>query len=185
MDHGENLSKKMKLISETTGLSQLASIRRKFADHILQSYEHKAKPCSACETPGACCLDEHFVNVRVTRLEARAISKRIEELPLELRESVLTRASRTIDRYGLNNAGEELRTYACPLFEKGIGCLVHDTAKPLPCIAHACYERKEYLPPDELLIEREMQIAELNRRVYGKAEPPLPIPVAIVRREPV
>lgn len=175
----------MKLISETSGLAKLAEIRRKFADEIREGYERRAKPCSACATPGACCLDEHFVNVRVTRLEARAISDRLDELTPELREMAMLRAGAAIERYGLDHAGEEPGTYACPLFEKGIGCLVHETAKPLPCIAHACYERKEDLPPDELLTEREMQIAELNRRVYGRAEPALPIPVAIARREPV
>jgi hypothetical protein len=175
----------MKFISETKGLLQLAEIRREFAEEVRERYEHRAKPCSACETPGACCLDEHFVNVRVTRLEARAISKSVYELPAELREKVLSRARRAVERHGLEIADGELRTYACPLFEKGIGCLVHDTAKPLPCIAHACYERKEYLPPDELLAEREIRIAELNRRVYGKEEPPLPIPVVTGSPEPV
>ncbi len=169
----------MKLISETKGLSKLAEIRREFAEEVRESYEHRAKPCSACETPGACCLDEHFVNVRVTRLEAEAISNSVNDLPAELREKVLSRARSAVERYGLENSDGELITYSCPLFEKGIGCLVHDTAKPLPCIAHACYERKDDLPPDELLAEREIRIAELNRRVYGKAEPPLPIPLVM------
>jgi hypothetical protein len=60
---------------------------------------------------------------------------------------------------------------------------VHDAAKPLPCIAHACYERREDLPPDELLTEREIRIAELNRRVYGRTEAPLPIPLVIASPE--
>ena len=84
----------------------------------------------------------------------------------------------------MHQLGQQMRditpkTYACPLFEKGVGCLVHNSAKPLPCIAHACYEREADLPPDELLTEREIKIAELNRKVYGRAEPPVPIPVAI------
>jgi hypothetical protein len=175
----------VKFISQTKGLSKLAEIRRKFTEEVRERYEHRAKPCSACETPGACCLDEHFVNVRVTRLEAKAISDAINELSPELRGKVMSRAGGAIERYGLDKSDGELRTYACPLFEKGIGCLVHQTAKPLPCIAHACYERKEDLPPDELLAEREIQIAELNRRVYGRAEPPLPIPAAMESPEPV
>ena len=174
----------MKLISETKGLSKLAEIGRDFSDEVRRGYEHRAKPCSTCETPGACCLDEHFVNVRVTRLESRAISNSVSSLPDDLREKVLSRARSAVERYGLEESDGELKTYACPLFEKGIGCLVHDTAKPLPCIAHACYERKEDLPPDELLTEREIRVAELNLRVYGKAEPPLPIPVAIASPGP-
>ena len=173
----------MKLISETAGIVKLVQIRRDFAKEVREGYEHRAKSCSACETPGACCLDEHFVNVRVTRLEGKAIRDRLNQIPDDLRDTVLRRAENAVERYELGNAGEELTTYACPLFEKGIGCLVHETAKPLPCIAHACYERKEDLPPDELLAERELQIAELNRRVYGKADPPLPIPVVIASPE--
>jgi hypothetical protein len=175
----------MRLISETSGLKILADVRRHFAEEIREEYEHRAKPCSGCETPGACCLDEHFVNVRVTRLETRAINGRVGELSEEQRRRVLSRAAAAVERYGLGNSPDESRTYACPLFEKGVGCLVHDSAKPLPCIAHACYERIEDLPPDDLLTEREMRVAEINLRVYGKAEPPVPIPVAIVSPGPV
>src|SRR5215203_2908542 len=168
----------MRLLSETKGIERLAGVREEFAREIISGFEHRAKACSACEMPGACCLDEHFVNVRVTRLEAKAIMNRVNELNEELRRKALTRAGIAVERYGLREA-EEPRSYACPLLEKGIGCLVHDSAKPLPCIVHACYEREADLPPDELLTEREIKIAELNRKVYGSAEPPLPIPVAI------
>ena len=175
----------MKLISETSGLAKLAESRREFAAKIREGFEHRARPCSACETPGACCLDEHFVNVRVTRLEAKAIGDRLAELPFHLREKVSLRAGEEIERHRFDETTDDAtRTYACPLFEKGVGCLVHDTAKPLPCIAHACYDRKEDLPPDELLTEREIEIAELNRKVYGKAEPPLPIPLIILSQVP-
>ena len=129
-------------------------------------------------------MDEHFVNVRVTRLEARAIEMRLVGLPSELREKISLRAEEQIERHRLDETTDPAKTYACPLFEKGVGCLVHDTAKPLPCIAHACYERKEDLPPDEMLTEREIEISELNRRIYGRADAPLPIPVAIASPEP-
>ena len=175
----------MKLTSETIGIAKLAEIRGEFAAEIREEFEPKAKPCSVCETPGACCLDEHFVNVRVTRIEARAIRERLRDLPAELLKRVIERAEEAIDRYGLHHAVDVRGTYACPLFEKGVGCLVHDTAKPLPCIAHACYDRKEDLPPEELLLEWETEIAELNRRVYGKNELPLPIPIAMIRPGPV
>jgi hypothetical protein len=173
----------MRLLSETKGIERLAGIREEFAREIRTGFEHRAKACSACKTPGACCLDEHFVNVRVTRLEGRAIARRLAELPAAMREKVRLRANDAIKRHRLDEKTDPATTYACPLFEKGIGCLVHDAAKPLPCIAHACYERKEDLPPDELLTEREIQIAELNRRVYGRAEAPLPIPLVIASPE--
>ena len=161
----------MKLLSESKAIEKLDVIRNEFRELVQREYEHCARSCAACDTPGACCLDAHFVNVRITKLEAVAIRNVINELPIALQKNVAQRIETlTYD--------EELTTYACPLFEKGIGCLVHDTAKPLPCIAHACYERKEDLPPDELLTEREIDIERLNQRVYGNSVF-LPIPTAI------
>lgn len=161
----------MRMLSESKAISQLNEIRKDFRAAIIREYEHRAKSCAACETPGACCLDAHFVNVRITKLETVAISNALDGLPIQLQDNVAQRIESL-------TAGEELTTYACPLFEKGIGCLVHETAKPLPCIAHACYERKEDLPPDELLTEREIEIEKLNRRVYGTTTL-MPIPLAV------
>ena len=161
----------MRTLAESKAISKLIEIRNDFRESIRREYEHRAKSCITCETPGACCLDAHFVNVRITKLEAIAIKNAIKELPVVLQESLAVRIENL-------TSGGELNTYACPLFEKGIGCLVHETAKPLPCIAHACYERKEDLPPDELLTEREIDIERLNQRVYGKSVF-LPIPTAI------
>lgn len=162
----------MRFLSESSGIDRLAEIREDFRSEVAAGFEHRATSCSTCRTPGVCCLDEHFVNLRVTRLEAAAIRKAVGELDAETRSAVFSRLSK-IDK----NA----EFYACPLFRTGVGCLVHNTAKPLPCIAHACYERKEDLPPDELLAEREVEIDKLNRRVYGKSETPLPIPLALNR----
>ena len=161
----------MKPLSETKALSKLAKIRDEFRAEIRRDYEHRAKSCLTCETPGACCLDAHFVNVRITRLEAAAIRNELNELPVDLQAKVHSRVAEPLN-------GPSSEKYSCPLFEKGIGCLVHNTAKPLPCIAHACYERKEDLPPDELFAEREIEIYKLNRRVYGRTTL-LPIPLAI------
>ena len=166
-------------LSETKALAKLAAICDQFAERIRSQYEHRAKSCATCEAPGACCLDAHFVNVRITRLEAVAIGRRLEELPVVKRDSVYSRIDEAIKKYGLDTCSDsDSRTFACPLFETGTGCLVHDYGKPLPCIAHACYERKEDLPPDELLTEREIEVDRLNRSVYGSTTL-LPLPVAI------
>jgi hypothetical protein len=168
-----------KLISETQGIEMLAALRDDFEREIREGYEHRAQPCSTCQTPGACCLDEHFVNVRITRLDAAAIRRRLGELPVELQRKVEERTEAVIEEYGLDRPDEYgAKTYSCPLFEKGIGCLVHDHAKPLPCINHACYDRREDLPPDELLDEREIEIEKLNQKAYGETWL-VPIPIAI------
>lgn len=173
----------MKLISETAGIQRLAKIRSDFADEIRNSYEHRAMPCAKCPTPGICCQDAHFVNVRITRLEAAAITRSISELGSEIAASVRDRALAAVKTYSLDRPESNMSgTYACPLFEKGTGCLVHSTAKPLPCISHACYDDPADLPPDELLADREEQIIRLDRQVYGRSDAALPLPLAILDR---
>jgi len=163
-------------ISESEALKRLDQIRNAFKKRVSEAYEHAAKPCSACSTPGACCLDAHFVNVRISRLEAAAIARSLEELEPEHRREVYDRINESISRFKLD---ERANTYACPLYEKSVGCLVHNTAKPLPCVMHACYQRQEDLPPDELLDEAELLVDGLNRKVYGRSLPLVSLPVAI------
>ena len=172
----------MKLLSVTNGIKILSEIRSVFGAEIRENYEVEARPCSACPTPGICCRDEHFVNVHVSRLEAAAIAKRIDRFDERKRDEIYSRAENAISKYGLDGPGDSrTKTYACPLFEAGTGCLVHDAAKPLPCISHACYESEKDLPPDSLLDEAEQKVFELNRRVYGKAAAFEPLPVAVSR----
>jgi len=171
----------VKLFSEKKALEELTWMRDSFAARIRDGFEHAAKDCLSCETKGACCLDAHFVNVRISRLEATAMRAAIRELPADIQEKVVVRAAAAIEKYGLRAAEDhDVATYACPLFEPAIGCLVHSTAKPFPCIAHACYEDREDLPPDELLTSAEIAIANLNRKVYGKPTATLPIPIAVI-----
>ncbi|MGQ0540219.1 MAG: hypothetical protein ACT4O9_00030 [Blastocatellia bacterium] len=175
----------MKLISEKKALEKLQTLKRGFAERIKSDFENRAKNCSTCETKGACCLDAHFVNVRITRLEAIAIRGAITELSPEKQVEILARIDNAIEKYGLSGKGDSFRkTYACPLFEQSAGCLVHAKGKPLPCITHACYERLEDLPPDELLTEHESKTAILNRLTYNEPVHLLPLPVAIKRYSP-
>lgn len=169
----------MRFRSETFALAAMHELKSSFAQMMRDQYEHRAKSCTTCDTQGACCLDAHFVNVRITRLEAVAIRRVIDRLSPEKRAQIDQRIRDAITKYDLDAGGE---TFACPLFEKSIGCLVHEYGKPLPCIAHACYEKKEDLPPDELLAEQEVLIADLNERVYNQPATLLPLPVAIDRR---
>ena len=170
----------MKILSETLALEKLHDLKTDFAERIRSGFEHQAKSCATCDTPGACCLDAHFVNVHITKLEANAIRNVIDKLPAGLRAEINSRIDETISRYELTADGDTFsRTYACPLFQKGIGCLVHERGKPLPCVAHACYENKEDLPPDALLAAAEQAVDELNELVYRKPARWLPLPIAI------
>lgn len=168
----------MKLISENKALSKLKTITKELRAEIAGNYEHRAKSCQTCETPGVCCLDAHFVNVQITRLESKALAQVLSLLPDSKRFEVDDRVERAVEKYGLDDNWSD-KTYACPLFEPGIGCLVHNESKPVPCIVHACYENASNLPPDDLQTAAEQRIATLNKLAYGGKPQYLSIPLAL------
>ena len=171
----------MKFISEQKALRRLSDLLADLKFEISENYEHRAKSCLTCETQGACCQDAHFVNVHISRLEAVAIRRTLSRLPQSKQQEVDARVDEAIQKYSLNTEGDTFaKTYACPLFEKGIGCLAHNGGKPVPCIVHACYESASDLPPDEIQTKAEDQIESLNIRTYGKARSLLPLPLALV-----
>jgi hypothetical protein len=174
----------MKPLSEKQALLKLRAVKNDFRAIVKQNYEHRAKDCGACETPGACCLDAHFVNVHITRLEAVLIGEELRKFPVEKQKKIYRQIAEAIEKYDLTSAGETFqKTFACPLFEKGTGCLIH-SVKPVPCIAHACYERKEDLPPDELQCETEEKIERLNTQTYKKFPRWLPLPLYLSDKNP-
>ena len=163
-------------MSEKEALARLAKVKDSYRTRIQNNYEIKAKDCLTCEPQGACCLDGHFVNVHITRLEATAMQKVLHQLPESKQLEISHRITETIKKYELRDCGDSFsQTFACPLFEKGSGCLVHGV-KPAPCIQHACYERKEDLPPDELEVEVEAKIDRLNQQTFGNSKW-LPLPI--------
>ena len=158
----------MKPLAVSKALKKLTVVREKFRGNIVRDHEPKAKDCLTCEVQGVCCTDEHFVNIRVTTIEGEAIGRAVEALPTTLRLNVFERTRKAVGKLReARMSGNDGAGYSCPLFEPGIGCLVHSAAKPLPCINHACYESPEDLPPDELLESAEREVALLNNRVYG------------------
>lgn len=175
----------MKKLTEIKALNELEKLKAAYRDFVKTNYEYKAKSCLTCETKGACCTDAHFVNVHVTRLEAAAIRKTLETLGEEKQKEIYSRAEKTNEKYDLKTEGDTFaKTFACPLFEKSAGCLIHKKAKPAPCIQHACYENREDLPPDELWEKIQNQIERLNKKTYGNAWTWLPLPVWLVLTNP-
>jgi hypothetical protein len=172
----------MRVLSEQKALDRLKKLKDDLQTEIARTYEHRAKSCVTCETQGACCLDAHFVNVHISRLEAAAIRNVLAALPEEKEIEIQRRIDDSIERYRLSTDGDtHSQTFACPLFVKGTGCLVHADGKPLPCITHACYENAHDLPPDEILSEQERLVDGLDRRTYGRSDRWLPLPIALRR----
>ena len=170
----------MKKLSQTQALRELEKLKSDYQIFIRENYESNAASCETCPTKGACCLDAHFVNVHISKLEAAAIRQSLTELSVEKQAEIYRRVTETVEKYDLKTTGETFaQTFACPLFEPGVGCLVHSGGKPAPCISHACYENEADLPPDRLQTEIEAKIERLNRKVYGNVSTWLPLPFQI------
>jgi hypothetical protein len=178
----------MSASNEEKALAQLQRVKSSYQSFIKINYESAAEDCKTCPTIGQCCTDEHFVNVHITRLEAVAMRDTIQRTPrltsIEKR-AVYIRARAAVARYNLFTGGDTFsQTYSCPLFQPGVGCLVHRRAKPAPCIQHACYESWEDLPPSSLQTRVEHRVEQLNREVYGNAWAWLPTPLWLTLVDP-
>ncbi len=168
----------MKKLTEAKALKELEKLKTAYREFIKTNYEHNAKSCMTCETKGVCCLDAHFVNVHITKLEAVSIRQTLKKLSEEKQREIYKRAEETVEKYGLKTSGDTFqKTFACPLFEKSVGCLVHFEGKPAPCISHACYENAEDLPPENFQTKIENHVERLNKRTYGNAWTWLALPV--------
>ena len=178
----------MRKLSEAEALARLRRGKALFQTSIKLGYERRAQDCKTCPTPGACCTDAHFVNVHITRLEAVAIRETLARTPRlgdDERRAVYARARQAVARYSLNASGDTFaQTFSCPLFVKGIGCLVHARAKPAPCVQHACYENWEDVPPQDLQWREERRLEQLNAEAYGAAWAWLPLPLWLTLVDP-
>lgn len=178
----------MRRLSERAALARLQRAKADYQSHVIRNYEHAARDCRTCPTAGVCCTDAHFVNVHVTRLEAVAVRETLERTPRlgdDERRAVYARAAAAVEHYGLKTTGDTFaQTFACPLFEPGVGCLVHRRAKPAPCIQHACYDAWEDVPPAGLQWQAERRVEQLNTEVYGAAWAWLPLPVWLTLVDP-
>jgi hypothetical protein len=178
----------MRKLTEAEAVARLKRGKSAFQTHIKLNFEHRALDCRACPTPGVCCTDAHFVNVHVTRLEAVAIRDTLALTPRLTdgeRRDVYARARAAVGRYGLSAGADSFgQTFSCPLFVKGTGCLVHQRAKPAPCVQHACYEDWADVPPLDTQWREERRVERLNREVYGAAWEWLPLPVWLTLLDP-
>jgi hypothetical protein len=161
----------MKKVEQPQALIQLRRTKQSFSKYIARNYASKAVDCAKCNT--ICCIDHDFVNVNITRLEAEAIWRTLKNSPRisnELFEAIKARAAEAVKKYKLSPFGDTFsQTYACPLFEIGIGCTVHWKAKPAPCIQHGCYENWQDLPDTKEFARVEKRVEHLNKLLYGNS----------------
>ncbi len=159
-------------LTRERAFARLRDLKLEFRGVVDSRFGFRAKDCGTCLTP--CCADAEFVNVNVTRLEAEAMLRVLgneNRFSPDTRDRILDRARDAVETYGLGASADSFdTTYACPLFEAGTGCLVHQDAKPAPCIHHGCYEKPEHLPDEASLVDVERAVADLNREVYGASD---------------
>ena len=70
----------MRRLTEAEALALLQRGKAAFQTHVKLNFEHRARDCRACPTPGVCCTDAHFVNVHITRLEAVAVRETVRRI---------------------------------------------------------------------------------------------------------
>jgi hypothetical protein len=181
----------MNKLSEASALTRLQREKAAYQSHVKINYEPAARDCRVCPTAGVCCTDAHFVNVHITRLEAVAMRETLRRTPRiseAERRAVYARARLAVERYNLHASSSASdtysQTYSCPMFAKGVGCLVHARAKPAPCIQHACYDNWEEMPPVALQWRAERRVELLNERTYGAAWAWLPTPLWLTLVDP-
>jgi hypothetical protein len=178
----------MRRLSEPSALARLQGLKAAFQSHVVRHFEHAARDCRTCPTAGSCCTDAHFVNVHITRLEAMAVRETLRRTPRlteDERRATYARARAAVERYHLSAAGDTFaQTYSCPLYAPGRGCLVHRRAKPAPCIQHACYDRWEDVPPNDMQWRTERRVEQLNMEAYGAAWAWLPTPLWLTLVDP-
>lgn len=178
----------MSSCSERAALAKLQRLKTSYQTSIRRTYERAAEDCRTCPTPGACCLDAHFVNVHITRLEAVHLRETIERTPrlsADEKRALYLRAREAVRRYSLRASGDTFsQTFACPLYNARLGCVAHRRAKPAPCIQHACYSNWEDLPPHALQSRTEHRVEELNTQTYGAGWDWLPLPLWLTLVDP-
>ncbi len=170
-------------MSKREALVRLRRMKQAFSRYIGKNFGHLAADCAVCPTP--CCADAQFVNINITQIEAEAMIETLRESPRhgedKLRE-VVARAEAAIAHFGLTETGDTFeKTYACPLYERGVGCLVHWKAKPAPCIQHGCYEHWEDLPETGTMHRIEAQVEQLDEAVHERPARWMTIPVWLTK----
>ncbi len=121
----------MKKLTETKALGESNKLKTAYQNFIKTNYEHRAANCETCPTKGACCLDAHFVNVHITRLEAAAIRKTLSKLDEKKQAEIYRRAKETVEKYDLKSTGDTFqKTFSCPLYEKALVVLCILKANP-------------------------------------------------------
>jgi hypothetical protein len=102
----------------------------------------------------------------------------LQKLPIEKQKEIYCRIEQTIENYDLKSSGDTFaQTFACPLFEKEIGCLVHASGKTRR-VHSACVLRKQTgFAARRVTVGSRNEIERLNEQTYKTSARWLSLPV--------
>jgi Fe-S-cluster containining protein len=157
-------------------LVELASVKRA----LVRASDRAAREVRSCEGCPAKCCRVGFNSMKITRIEAEALRRRLAKPDLApLLPEILRRAEEEVRTRGL--ATDPDATYDCPLLSPEGRCLVHGPAQPAGCLTFRPVSDGGCDHDLPLFHRREPEIAKAERAAWGRLAPVLSIPEAIVR----
>ena len=135
------------------------------------------RSCAGCD---ARCCKVGLNSMRVHRIEAEALKRRIEQEDLRaMIPTIVAKAKSEVRERGLEANSDA--TYTCPLLSDEGHCLVHGPAQPAGCLT--------FSPVDDGGCDHDLGffgkhvkgISKAEKKAYGRESEPLPIPVALLR----
>jgi len=133
----------------------------------------------SCATCDARCCRVGFNSMLVSRIEARALARRLREPDLApLVPGIAARARREVEVRGL--ARDRFAKYDCPLLTAEGRCLVHGPAQPAGCLTFRPVRDGGCDHDVGLFEEHESRIDRLEEEAFGDVADPRPIPVALL-----
>ena len=124
-------ARKNQRVQETVALQKLGTLREPLLDESAEVREQQPPEATARAAHRCCKKPEN--QMRISPLEARAIERAFRENP-ELRGKLPQVLERLNHELPSLTDSTERQTFDCPLLE-GTSCLVHESAKPIGCLA--------------------------------------------------
>ncbi len=141
------------------------------------STEKQVRSCLDCD---AHCCQVGFNSMRVHRIEAEALRRRLQGDDLRsLIPAIIEKAKSEVRERGLLE--NEDANFNCPLLSDEGRCLVHGPAQPAGCLTFSPVADGGCDHDLAFFAKHVKGIRAAERKAYGRESEPLPIPVALLR----
>ncbi len=148
---------------------------------LLAASERAVQEVRSCAGCDARCCRAGLNSMKVTRLEAEALARRLEQADLvPLLPEILARSRAEVAKRRL--AEDPDATYDCPLLTADGRCLVHGPAQPAGCLSFRPVADGGCDHDRDLFARQEPAMARADRIAFGRVHPVESIPEALLRR---